>query len=945
MATVQKGAKLNFYKFVQVKEPSGGTAAVKTDSNVALTKAINTNTRAINNLGDTVNSFAKIVADIKKVSIIQLELEEKNRKKFEAKYNKTQKGKFGKAVESVAGKAGSFLDGLLDILGGLFKLGVVAPILKWLGDEKNQKTIKTVLDVIGKVAKFIFDWAKFGVTNTIDGLYNLLRDDATWQDRLLGLGQAIVGIGTVLLGVRYLSNPLKLIGDITRGVRALIGFVTGGGRRPRTPGGPRRRNRLGGAARFLTGAVVTGAAGYGLYQSFQEPEYAKGGKVKKASAGGWINGPQSGYPVSLDGGRSTSFIGHGKEYVARKADGGAFVVPFNTPATQTQPHLTQNRISEAKRLGYSLPGFASGGQYLKDVKANDATQGSNANKKIFLHWSAGSRYGTNFYNGHGYHTYIDGSGQPVRRAKFGQRGVPHHTYGRDKASSAAIGVAGMSTASEGNYSSWGSEAITPGQYKGMAKEAAAIATAWGWKPSDITDKRVRTHSEEYRDYPNWYHRNNSSHYRWDLNRLYAGDQKNTGGNKIRSMIKQQMAGFGNSPTATDAARDGHKPRPWNRWLGIADALTGNVFNLDGVPRGGSNPSTAQSNAAASDEAGKDPSPGVKGNLQGSNTQKWKAIWAMAKKAGAKYPNLVAAQFALESAWGTAISGKNNFFGIKATSSEPATTHRTREVINGQSVYVNARFKDFATPQDAVNHLVTQWYKDYRGYKGVNNAGSAAEAANMLKSEGYATDPQYAASLKRLMSEYAGIEGTEADAANAGSLNSTSSGSSDTGADIDSGTTSEPSLLVLGAHSQRGMDEDIYSNSDASLLSYRKQYGYDTATGIQSMPGETELKSATDQRNQAKTEIDQSTRDMVTAAVEIVGQQNIANSQVVAQATQSIQQIAAHTGPKQPQFVPTQGGISGAAVGGAIGGPVGAAIGGTTAAILNSFNNPLKGIFR
>jgi len=53
--------------------------------------------------------------------------------------------------------------------------------------------------------------------------------------------------------------------------------------------------------------------------------------------GGYINGPQSGYPVSLDGGRSTSFIGHGREYVARKANGGAFVVPLNTPGTKTQP--------------------------------------------------------------------------------------------------------------------------------------------------------------------------------------------------------------------------------------------------------------------------------------------------------------------------------------------------------------------------------------------------------------------------------------------------------------------------------------------------------------------------------------------------------------------------------------------------------------------------------
>ena len=138
---------------------------------------------------------------------------------------------------------------------------------------------------------------------------------------------------------------------------------------------------------------------------------------------------------------------------------------------------------------------------------------------------------------------------------------------------------------------------------------------------------------------------------------------------------------------------------------------------------------------------------------------------MAQKAGAKYPNLVAAQFALESAWGTALSGKNNFFGIKATKSESATVHNTREVVNGQDVYVNARFKDFDTPQDAVNHLVSQWYKDYKGHKGVNNADSAFAAADQLRAEGYATDPQYAKSLKRLLTQYAGVEGVEGDIQN------------------------------------------------------------------------------------------------------------------------------------------------------------------------------------
>ncbi len=153
------------------------------------------------------------------------------------------------------------------------------------------------------------------------------------------------------------------------------------------------------------------------------------------------------------------------------------------------------------------------------------------------------------------------------------------------------------------------------------------------------------------------------------------------------------------------------------------------------------------------------------NISGTNEEKWKAFYAMAQKAGAKYPNLVAAQFALESGWGTALSARNNFFGIKATGSESATVSNTREVYGGQSTYIDARFKNFDTPQDAVNHLVTQWYKDYRGYKGVNNAANAFAAADQLRAEGYATDPGYSKHLKRLLSQYAGIEGTEGDIKN------------------------------------------------------------------------------------------------------------------------------------------------------------------------------------
>jgi len=129
---------------------------------------------------------------------------------------------------------------------------------------------------------------------------------------------------------------------------------------------------------------------------------------------------------------------------------------------------------------------------------------------------------------------------------------------------------------------------------------------------------------------------------------------------------------------------------------------------------------------------------------------WAGIQAAAAHAGAKFPEVVAAQWALESAFGKALSGKNNFFGIKGK----GTVKTTWEDYGNGAVTIQASFMDFATPYDCVDHLVTQWYKDYKGHKGVNRAKTREECALLLKKEGYATDPVYAQKLIRLMNDHA-----------------------------------------------------------------------------------------------------------------------------------------------------------------------------------------------
>ena len=336
---VKKGSKLNFYKFVDTEEPKG-----KGSNPFGATTHFNNNTTAINQIGESVNGLISMVAELKQLELARLEQMNKNKPTLEPepKDDKKKKGNnpLVNFAKNASKKSGDFLSGILGMLGNMLKMFIAIPALMWLADPANKEKLITVIKVLSKVGKFIFDFMKFGVLTLMDGLYNMFKSDGSVFDRILGFGKALVGFATVFLGIRWLKNPLKLIKDIRMVVPKLIKFVT-------TLIAGKKKGQAGGLVKL--GMNVLGVKTKGK---------ATGGYVplKKAASGGWISGPQTGYPVSLDGGMTTSFIGHGTEYVSQKADGGAFVVPFDTPATRRTPSLTNTRMKEAKRLG-----FADGG--------------------------------------------------------------------------------------------------------------------------------------------------------------------------------------------------------------------------------------------------------------------------------------------------------------------------------------------------------------------------------------------------------------------------------------------------------------------------------------------------------------------------------------------------------------------------------------------------------
>lgn len=138
---------------------------------------------------------------------------------------------------------------------------------------------------------------------------------------------------------------------------------------------------------------------------------------------------------------------------------------------------------------------------------------------------------------------------------------------------------------------------------------------------------------------------------------------------------------------------------------------------------------------------------VIGNLTGSNDEKFKKVMQAAANAGDPHPAVVAAQWAIESGWGAKESGKNNFFGIKARPGQPGTVRRTREVINGRTVYINDKFADYNTLEEGIAARVA-FTKQNKRYErsGYFTARTPYEAAQALQRGGYATDPNYANSL-------------------------------------------------------------------------------------------------------------------------------------------------------------------------------------------------------
>lgn len=114
--------------------------------------------------------------------------------------------------------------------------------------------------------------------------------------------------------------------------------------------------------------------------------------------------------------------------------------------------------------------------------------------------------------------------------------------------------------------------------------------------------------------------------------------------------------------------------------------------------------------------------------------------------------LTLAQAALESGWGKHAPGFN-FFGIKADPSWKGEKQilKTREVINGVTVWRDEPFRKYARPEDSfADHAA--FLRRWPRYATVFETTDPREAARRVAAAGYATDPNYAKSLIEIIGQ-------------------------------------------------------------------------------------------------------------------------------------------------------------------------------------------------
>lgn len=210
---------------------------------------------------------------------------------------------------------------------------------------------------------------------------------------------------------------------------------------------------------------------------------------------------------------------------------------------------------------------------------------------------------------------------------------------------------------------------------------------------------------------------------------------------LRKVIEQYLSRqLGQAASATDPAGTGgagSAPAPTPSGAAVAPTPTA----APALPRG----TTAS------------PTAGVAATVESFVARFRTQAEAAARTAGVPAEYLLG-QAALETGWGRSIpveaGGRTsyNLFGMKAgaTWKGAVADAPTTEVVAGRETRINARFRSYGSFGDAFQDLASLLRTSGRYSGAVARAGTARGYAEGLQRAGYATDPQYADKLVRVI---------------------------------------------------------------------------------------------------------------------------------------------------------------------------------------------------
>ena len=552
--------------------------------------------------------------------------------------------------------------------------------------------------------------------------------------------------------------------------------------------------------------------------------------------------------------------------MARKGDGTAFIVPFDTKATRVNPNLTHTRLKEAKSMGYDLSGL-------------EKASGGGLDKKIYLHWTG---TGYNFKKKGNYHSIFQGSGEKFQASPYDT--PQNHTPGRND-NSVGLAAASMAGRPYIDYPPKGA------QMTAMMKEAARIAMGWGWTPRDVSRKRVMTAGEAASNKDGVRATDNYGPVVWggtgertDFFKTRKNAPDGSGGNELRRMMMNFM-------NAREKRKEGSESKDRNvemnllQRLVLAEAanqgdvgmalVARSVLNRQGIINSGASPGLFNSKSGSLTDI-------INGSGQyqpvkdGSINRKFsqmemeraaKAI-GLAQNSSALRSRLIAAGY--DESVVNKLLGATGFRTKAAFEDKSQNVNRTK---HGDHIFNTAGNKD-------LNVLWPERNKKYGGGAG----GGAGTFKDKSTREGRSS----------LMDILTGGGG---------------------------GTTSN-----------RGAGGGARDNR----VSDRRSGSMDASTA-------GKIKKQTDDRNRARKEMNRRTLEVVQAALTAIEQQNASSRSWVQQANAT---ASAVLGQADTPITVSGGGGGG---GGGFAGPFQSSgannIFGIATSVLNSFNNPLRGLFK